>query len=170
MTRLAILALLAVDNQVVPCGSALCIGGNQQPITLGNTAQVSQGSWPDGGIAEWTPVVPGAIVSLAGTQSDPNDGGTTTTPDVVLRGRNSRSAADPIVSVRSNTVEVARVGLNASFGRLLDGGSQTATVPSGTHCVCNDITDVTKGSKAVVSSTTATLSGTTGDSLACLCL
>lgn len=170
MIRLLVFSMLAVGDVVVPCGSALCIGGNQQPITLGGTIQVSQGYIPDGGIALFSPVVAGARIEMRGTQSDPNDGGATVTPNVVLGSRNSMTGTDVLVSVKSNQVEVARFSINASFARFLDGGTQTATVPLNTNCVCNDVSDTTKGVKAPVSSTTATISGTSGDTVQCVCL
>ena len=198
MTRLAILALLAINDQVAPCGSALCIGGPGQPITLGGTVQASQGYIPDGGSALLTPVVQGARLEIVGQQSDPNDGGYAAQPDVVIRSRNSRQAAGPpIVSIRSNALEVAKVNTDgtAQFSAVsnIDGGAMgftsitassaltsgsyacdggtpapSITVLSGVHCVCNRTT----GAVCTTSGTTLTghcVSGDTGP-LSYICL
>src|SRR6185436_16813656 len=115
---------LGVGSQVVPCGNALCVGSQspQQATNLGGTIQTGPGAWADGGIAALEPLAPGAILAVRGAQFDPYDGGANTSPDVVVGGRNTRFASEPVVSFRTGTAEVARVGRNSSFVLWLDGG------------------------------------------------
>jgi hypothetical protein len=167
MLKLIPFLLLSVGGQVVPCGSALCVGGNQQAVTLGGTVQANQGYWPDGGLAELVPVVPGASLALIGTQQDPYDGGPALAPDVILGSRNSAIATRTLVSVRANQSEVFAIKGNGALAAGVitassamtassfpcDGGTpaSTYTVNSGVHCVCGGL-----GAACTVSSTTLT--------------
>jgi hypothetical protein len=56
------------------------------------------------------------------------------------------------------------------FGQqYMDGGAQTVTVSASSICMCNDITDATKGCRMNVSSTTATITGTTDSFINYVC-
>lgn len=129
MTRILLLLLtLEPDSTVRPCGNAACVSTTGTPVTLGGTVQANRGNWPDGGIARLVPIVPGASLDLTGIQADPNDGGTTTTPDVIIQSINTRSDTATILSVKNRQNEVFSV----------KGNGATAPAQVTTHTLLSD--------------------------------
>jgi hypothetical protein len=176
----AVLAVAAEAQQtpVVPCGTGFCVGRSGQPVTLGGTVTVSQSAWPDGGLALIENTISGVPVQVLGNQSR-----SSTLPDVILGGKNSRDGGQPIVSVRTGGAQVFAVSAAGSItaagavnfstanvgARFMDGGAQTLTVHAGALCLCGSQTDEAHGCKAPVSSTTATFTATTDETITYHC-
>ena len=106
------------------CGpGTACVGTDGQPVKLGNTVQVDQTSYPDGGVARITPVTSNVPLSLLGKQAR-----TSTQPDVILGGLNNRDGGQPIVRVVSGNHTVWSV----SGAGVVSAGDQTATTLTAT--------------------------------------
>lgn len=112
------------------CGpGSACVGQAGQPVTLGNTVTVWQSAWPDGGLAIVQPYTSSVPLSLMGSQSR-----TSTNPDVIIGGYNSRDGGQPILSVRTAGTEVFAVsgaGVVTSSGNTNTGTLKVAVLDAG---------------------------------------
>lgn len=134
--RLALLSVLfaapvlAQAPVAFPCGAGVaCVGTAGQPVQLGGAIKASQGYWPDGGLALIENIVSGVPVTIQGNQSR-----TSTLPDVIVAGANSRDGGQPIFSVRtgSHTVfSVSGAGVVTSSGDTNTGTLKVAVLDAG---------------------------------------